>query len=160
MKHQSKGFLIFDTKSESEEFVPIPTSRPMKYEEIDVTGYTSSEVQQLMKDWVTKNSEPHALLVLKLTGKLLSGRSGEINQKECRDIAADKGCLAISVMNSIEDPVRTATDIKSTMNVESFFRKWFNKDEGGKAIKYFDKFREFGDNYSDEIKDRIVEELS
>lgn len=156
----AKGFVIYDTDSDQQEFVELAPSRPIKYIDIDVRSFRPSEAQEFVKDWIQKNSEPHVLLIIKLTGKLLSGRSSEIDFRECKRLGSQKGCLEVSIVNNIEDPVRASADIRSTMNVERFLADTFKKPENEKAIKYFEKFREIGDEYTEQIKDSIIEGLT
>jgi DNA repair exonuclease SbcCD nuclease subunit len=155
-----KGFVIYDTESGMEEFIELKPSRPIKYINIDVGGSKVLEVQNLVKRWILHNAEPHALLIVRITGKLKSGRSSEINLRDCRAIGFKKGCLEVSIINSIEDTVRTAADIRSTMNIERFLEETFKKSEREKAVTYFEKFKEIGDEYATEIKDTLIEELS
>lgn len=155
-KKTEKGFVIYDTDSGKEEFVTLKPSRPVKFSDIQVHGVSSAQAQRTLKEWILKNSEPHALLIAKLTGRLSSGRSSEIDIRDCRNCGLQNGCLDVYVMNGIDDPIRSASDIKSTMKVDEFFKTWFKKDSQ-KALEYFDSFHEMGDDFAVQIRDRIVE---
>lgn len=154
-----KGLVLFDTETGEEEFLPLRPSRPIKYSEIRVQGMSALGVEKSLKAWILANAEPQALLIARLTGKMKSGRSSEINLRDCRILGIQKGCLDIYIQNSVDDPVRTASDIRSTMKVDDFFKSWFKRDSE-KAALYFDKFRELGDDFATEIRDKIVEGLS
>ena len=158
-KNVKKGFVLFETDTGAEEFIVLGPSRPIKYSEIPVKGKSAASAESLLKEWIVANSEPHALLIAKLTGKLSSGRSSEINLRLCRAQAIQKGCLDIYISNDIDDPVRPASEIKSMMKIDDFFKGWFKQDSE-KATLYFDKFHLEGDGFATEIRDKIVEELS
>jgi DNA repair exonuclease SbcCD nuclease subunit len=158
-RHANKGFVVYDSETDEEEFISLKALRPIKYSEIRVEGQPSTSAQKLLKDWIIKNAEPHALLIVKLLGKLSSGRSSEIDLRSCRVEGIQRGCLDVYMLNAIDDPVRTASDIRSAVKVDEFLKKWFKRD-ATKAISYFDKFHEMGEDFALEIKDRIVESLS
>ena len=158
-KKIEKGFVIYDSDTGKEDFMPLGSSRPVRYSEISVQGLSSRDAQTALKEWILKNSELHALLIGKLTGSLSSGRSSEIDLRECRASGIQNGCLDVYIINGIDDPVRTAPDIRATMKVDEFLKKFFKKD-AKKAINYFDRFREVGDDFAVEIRDKIVEDVS
>lgn len=158
-KGVEKGFVLFDTETDKEEFIQLRASRPVRYSEIAVDGMSALNAEKSLKEWILLNSGPHALLIARLIGKLASGRSIEINLRDCRLSGLQKGCLDVYIANNVDDPVRTASDIRSTMKVDDFFKNWFKRDSE-KAIQYFDRFREIGDDFATEIRDKIVEGLS
>jgi DNA repair exonuclease SbcCD nuclease subunit len=155
-----KGFVIYETESGNEEFVKLKPSRPIKYAEIEVSNLAALEAQHRIRNWVAENAEPHALLIARLSGKLRAGRSSEISLRECKELGSQKGCVEVSIINNIEDSIRTAAEIKATMNAEQFLSDSFKKPEQEKAIEYFHQFKELGDDYIAEIKDALIEGLS
>src|SRR5438034_4261989 len=100
-RHAKKGFVVYDSETDEEEFIALRPLRPIKYSEIPIQGLPSSSAQKLLKDWIIKNAEPHALLIAKLSGKLSSGRSSEIDLRNCRAEGIQRGCLDVYVLNAI-----------------------------------------------------------
>jgi hypothetical protein len=156
---KQKGFVVYDTERDTEKFVPLKPSRPVKYIELSVDGLSSAKAQTALDGWVAESAEHQALLVVRLSGKLSSGRSSEIDLRSCRSKGIQNGCLDVYVINAIDDPVREASEIRSTMKVDEFLQGWFKK-EAPKAVLYFDRFRNEGDDFAVEIRDKIVEGLS
>ena len=156
---KQKGFVMYDTERNTGEFIPLKPSRPVKYTELTVGGLSSAKAQAALNGWIAESAEPQALLVVKLSGKLSSGRSSEIDLRSCRSKGIQNGCLDVYVINAIDDPVRGASEIRSTIKIDEFMQGWFKK-EGPKAVLYFDKFRDEGDDFAVEIRDKIVEGLS
>jgi len=150
-----KGFVIYDVDKNTEEFIELTSSRPIKYTELIVDGKTTKDVQHSLNEWVSGNAEQHALLIIKLKGKLSHGRSSEINFRESRILGVQKGCVSVSFINNIEDPIRSAPEIRASVNIEEFLKSWFKKDSK-KAISYFNELKESGDDFIPKLRDKIV----
>ncbi|MEM0143277.1 MAG: metallophosphoesterase [Candidatus Parvarchaeum sp.] len=150
-----KGFIIYDTDSGKEDFIEMTIGRPIKYLDFEVSSKTRILAEKEINDWILKNSEANALLIIKLSGRLAYGRSSEINLRESRSIGIRNGCLAVSFINNINDPIRSAPQIKASMNLDAFLKRWF-KSDSSKAIEYFDELKEFGDDFAPRLRQKII----
>lgn len=155
-KNHKKGFLIYDTEKNLDEFIEILPSRKIKYLEFLVDKLNPQIVDTKLKQLISDNSEKDALIIVKLKGKLISGSSSEINFREYRILGIQNGCISVSFINNIDDPVRSAPEIRETIKVEDYLIKSFQENPE-KALLYFENFNEAGDKFIPQIRKRIIE---
>jgi hypothetical protein len=154
-----KGFIIYDTDTHSHIFKRLLPSRPIRYLKLVAEGRTASDVEENIRRWVDENSSKGALLVVNLSGKLSSGRSVDINWNLLRSRAIQNGCLKLHFEGGLEDQVRSAPEIRATINMQEFLKKRFGS-KGKTAVDYVRSFREQGDEFGSEILNRIIEDIN
>ncbi len=153
-----KGFVIFDTTTSSHEFVKLQASRQVHYVEMSGQGKTAPELEAEMQRWIQSNSSTGALLVISLKGRLSTGRSIDINWNGLRSRAIQGGCLKLHFEGGLEDQVRTAPEIRATINLQEFMKKKF-RERGNSASQYVQSFREQGDEFGPQILAQIIESV-
>lgn len=153
-----KGFVIFDTTSSTHQFIKLSPSRSVFYTEINANNKDPQSLEKEIESWINVHATTAALLIISLGGTLSSGRSIDINWARLRAMGIQKGCLAISFEGGIEDKVRSAPEIRSTVNFEDFLKRRF-KDKGRLAVEYVDKLREVGDEFGMSLLDDIIKEV-
>jgi DNA repair exonuclease SbcCD nuclease subunit len=153
-----KGFIIYDTDAHSHEFIRLPPSRPVRYVKIVGESKTASEVEDEIRRWVDKNSSWGALLVVNLSGRLASGRSVDVNWNLLRSRAIQSGSLKLHFDGGLEDQVRSAPEIRATINMQEFLKKRFGP-KGKTAVDYVQSFKEEGDEFGSEILNQIIEDI-
>jgi hypothetical protein len=67
------------------------------------------------------------------------------------------GCLKVHFEGGLQDQVRTAPEIRATVNFQDFIKKRFGPRQK-QALEYVDSFREKGDEFSTEILNGILAE--
>ena len=154
-----KGFVIYDTETGVSEFVVLPPTRKISYAELSGNGKTSVQFQRELEAWVTKNASEGALLVLKISGILTSGRSADVQWGQVRALAYQRGCLKLYFEGGLEDQVRTAPEIRSSMSLPDFFRKRFGEKKGDMAVDYVESLRTEGDEFYTALQDGIFKEV-
>lgn len=154
----TKGFVIYDTKTHSHEFIKLPSSRTVRYAKIDGQGRTAPDLEEEIGRWIKSNSSAGALLVVELSGRLSSGRSVDVNWNVLRSIAIQNGCLKLHFEGALEDQVRSAPEIRASVNINEFLRKRFGA-RGKTAAQYVDSFKEQGDDFGSSILTQIVEKI-
>lgn len=152
-----KGFLLYDTGTRTHEFIVLPPSRSISYTEISGDNKTSKEFQKAVETWIRGNASAGALLVIQINGTLATGRSADIEWQHLRSIGYQMGCLKVHFEGGLQDQVRTAPEIRATVNFQEFIKKRFTSRQK-QAIHYVNSFREKGDEFSTEILDGILEE--
>ena len=152
-----KGFVLYDTDTKKHEFVVLPPSRNIRYKEMNGDGKSPEDFQKAIETWISSNSSAGALLVIQIGGNLVSGRSADIEWQHLRSIGYQLGCLKVHFDGGLQDQVRTAPEIRATVNFQDFIKKRFSSRQK-QAIQYIDSFREKGDEFSTEILDGIIEE--
>jgi predicted phosphodiesterase len=153
-----KGFVIFDTDTGKHEFVVLPPSREIRYTEINGNGKSAKDFEQTIEKWIHDNASTGALLVMRIDGTLASGRSTDVDWKRLRSIGYQSGCLKVHFDGGLRDQVRTAPEIRTTVNFLDFVKRRFGSRDQ-QAVKYIEAFREKGDEFSTEILDGILEEV-
>jgi DNA repair exonuclease SbcCD nuclease subunit len=153
-----KGFVLYDTDTKKHEFIVLPPSRNIRYKEINGDGKSPKDFQKAIETWIRGNASTGALLVIQIDGTLASGRSADIEWQHLRSIGYQLGCLKVHFEGGLEDQVRTAPEIRATVNFQDFIKKRFSSKQK-QAIQYVDSFREKGDEFSTEILDAILEEV-
>lgn len=153
-----KGFVIYDTETKKHEFVILPASRNIHYTEIKGDGKSALEFQRDVEKWIRSKASTGSLLVIKIDGTLATGRSVDINWNYLRSIGYQAGCLKVHFEGGLRDQVRTAPEIRATLNFQEFLKKKFGSREN-QAIQYVEEFREKGDDFSTEILDSLLEEV-
>jgi DNA repair exonuclease SbcCD nuclease subunit len=152
-----KGFVIVDTNSGRSEFVPLKKSRDMPYLNLDASGKEVRELEKEITNWIHNNSSPGALLIIRLKGKLRSGRSFDVNWRGLRSLAIQRQCLALVFEGGLEDVIRTASQIRLTVNFSDVIAKRFGP-KSQKASDYVEKLRETGDEFGTQLLDEILQE--
>jgi DNA repair exonuclease SbcCD nuclease subunit len=151
-----KGFVVFDTDSGRSEFVPLRTSREMPHLTLDATGKGVRDMEKEIADWISKNSSMGALLIVRLKGRLKSGRSSDVNWRGLRSLAIQRKCLALVFEGSLEDVVRTAAQVRQTVNFNDFLSKRFGSGSR-KAAEYVQRMRDTGDDFGTQLLDEIIQ---
>jgi DNA repair exonuclease SbcCD nuclease subunit len=152
-----KGFVVYDTENRNHQFIVLPPSRDIKYAEINSDGKSPEDFQKAIETWIYNNASTGALLVINVNGTLASGRSADIKWQHLRSIGYQSGCLKVHFEGGLKDQVRTAPEIRATVNFQDFIKKKFSSRQK-QAILYIDSFREKGDEFSTDILDAILEE--
>jgi DNA repair exonuclease SbcCD nuclease subunit len=152
-----KGFVLYDTDTRKHEFVVLPPSRDIRYTEMNGDSKSPKDFQKALETWIRGNASEGALLVIQIDGTLASGRSADIEWQHLRSIGYQSGCLKVHFEGGLHDQVRTAPEIRATVNFQDFIKKRFGSRQK-QAIQYVDSFREKGDEFSTEILDGILEE--
>jgi predicted phosphodiesterase len=152
-----KGFVLYDTKTMKHELVVLPPSRDIRYTELNGDGKTAKDFQKTIETWIRDNASRGSLLVIEIYGTLSFGRSTDIDWQNLRSIGYQSGCLKVHFEGGLHDQVRTAPEIRATVNFQDFIKKRFGSRQK-QAIQYVDSFREKGDEFSTEILDGILEE--
>jgi DNA repair exonuclease SbcCD nuclease subunit len=152
-----KGFVIYDTDTRKHEFVILPPSRDIRYTEINGDDKSAKNFQRTIEKWIQDNASTGSLLVIQIDGTLSSGRSIDVDWKYLRSIGYQSGCLKVHFEGGLHDQVRTAPEIRATVNFQDFIKKRFGSRQK-QAIQYVDSFREKGDEFSTEILDGILED--
>jgi DNA repair exonuclease SbcCD nuclease subunit len=152
-----KGFVLYDAETREHQFIFLPSSRDIKYTEMSGAGKSPKDFQEAIETWIRNNASTGALLVININGTLASGRSADIKWQNIRSIGYQSGCLKVHFEGGLEDQVRTAPEIRATVNFQDFIKKRFSSRQK-RAIQYIDSFREKGDEFSTEILDGILEE--
>jgi DNA repair exonuclease SbcCD nuclease subunit len=153
-----KGFIIYDTDTRKHEFIVLPPSRDIRYTVISGNGKSAKEFQQAIEGWIQDTASRGSLLVIRVDGTLASGRSIDVDWRYLRSIGYQSGCLKIYFEGGLRDQVRTAPEIRATVNFQDFIKKRFGSRQE-QAVKYVEAFREKGDEFSTEILDGILEEV-
>jgi DNA repair exonuclease SbcCD nuclease subunit len=151
-----KGFIIYDTDTKKHEFITLPPSRNIRYTKINGNGKSPKDFQKTIETWIRDNASAGAILVIQIDGTLTSGRSADIEWQHLRSIGYQLGCLKVHFEGGLQDQVRTAPEIRATVNFQDFIKTRFASKQK-KAVEYVDSFREKGDEFSTEILDVILE---
>jgi DNA repair exonuclease SbcCD nuclease subunit len=152
-----KGFVLYDTETRKHEFLVLPPSRDIRYAELNGNGRTAERFQKDIEKWIRSNASEGSLLVIEIDGTLSSGRSTDIEWQHIRSVGYQLGCLKVHFEGGLHDQVRTAPEIRATVNFHEFIKKRFGPRQK-QALKYVDSFREKGDEFSTEILDGILGE--
>jgi DNA repair exonuclease SbcCD nuclease subunit len=151
-----KGFVLYDTETRKHEFLVLPPSRDIRYTELNGDGKTAKDFQKAIETWIRNNASQGSLLVVEIDGTLASGRSADIEWQHLRAVGYQLGCLKLHFEGGLQDQVRTAPEIRATVNFHEFMKKRFGPRQK-QALQYVDSFREKGDEFSSEILDGILE---
>lgn len=152
-----KGFVLYDTDTKRHEFIVLPPSRNIRCIEMNGEGKSPKDFQKAIEIWIRSNSSVGALLVIQIDGTLSSGRSADIEWQHLRSIGNQLGCLKVHFDGGLQDQVRTAPEIRATVNFQDFIKKRFASRQK-QAVQYVEAFREKGDEFSDSILNGILEE--
>jgi DNA repair exonuclease SbcCD nuclease subunit len=150
-----KGFVLFDTDSRKHEFVGLPPSRAIHFTEFSGDGKSASQFQQELEAWIDSNASAGALLVARIDGALSTGRSIDIDWRGLRARSYQAGCIKLYFEGGLRDQVRTAPEIRATVNLQEFLRTRFGKD-AERAIRYTDSLRENGDEFYSQVLEEIL----
>ena len=153
-----KGFVLYDSETRKHEFIILPPSRVIHYTEISGDGRSVEEFQEEIEKWIKSKASTGSLLVIKVSGSLAAGRSADVDWSHLRSIGYQAECLKVHFEGGLRDQVRTAPEIRATVNFQDFLKKRFGP-KARLAIQYADSFREKGDGFSTEILDGILEEV-
>lgn len=151
-----KGFIVYDSNSQTHEFIRLEPSRPVHHLNLNGAGLSASDLEKQIEEWIDSKSSSRALLVIELRGRLASGRSIDINWNQLRSRAIQNGCLKFHVEGGLEDEVRSAPEIRTTMSIHEFLNKRFG-EKGKIALQYVQSFKEKGDDYGSDILTAIID---
>jgi DNA repair exonuclease SbcCD nuclease subunit len=149
-----KGFVVYDTGTRTHEFVPLTPLRAIRTTVLDATGKTAHAFEREILGWVHSQAEEGAILVIRIEGTLEAGKSTDIRWGKLRYAGIQSGCLKVHFTGGLSDRVRTASEIRETVNFHQFLQKRFGQS-GEDAIQYINALRERGDAVSEEIITRI-----
>lgn len=160
MAHEigQKGFVVYDTESKKHEFVKLKPSRVIHFVKMSGEGKSASEFEKEIERWITSKASRGSLLVMEIEGTLASGRSVDIGWNHLRSIGYQAGCLKVHFGGGLRDQVRTAPEIRTTVNLQEFLKRRFGA-KGKLAVRYVESLREKGDELGTEILDEILEEV-
>lgn len=153
-----KGFVLFDTDTRKHEFIALPSSRDIRYTEINGDDKSPKDFQDIIEKWIRENASAGSLLVVRIDGTLASGRSADVDWKYLRSIGYQAGSLKVHFEGGLHDQIRSAPEIRATVNFQDFLKRRFGSRQE-KAVKYTEAFREMGDEFSTEILEEILEEV-
>ena len=142
-----KGYCIYDTEDGTHEFVVLPPSRVIRYTEMDGSGLSAKEFQEMLGGWIEENAENGAILILKVTGTLARDRSSDVRFGMLRSRGLEKGCLKVYFSGGLEDPVRTIPEIRAALNLQEFLGRRFGP-RAEDAIRTIESLREKGDAFA------------
>ncbi len=150
-----KGYCIYDTEAGTHEFVALPPIRAIRSVEMDASGLSADQLREQLAAWIEENAEPGAVLILRLRGSLARGRASEIRFGALRTLGLQKGCLKVRFSGGLEDPVRTATEIRSSVNLQEFLEGRFGP-RAALAGERIESLREKGDSFASDFLAELI----
>ncbi|MDI6718038.1 MAG: metallophosphoesterase [Methanomicrobiales archaeon] len=145
-----KGYCIYDTEAGTHEFVALPPGRAIRSAEMDASGLSADQFREQLAAWIGENAAPGAVLILRLRGSLARGRASEIRLGALRTLGLQKGCLKVRFAGGLEDPVRTAAEIRSSASLPEFLERRFGP-RAALAGKRIESLRERGDSFASDF---------
>ena len=126
----SKGFYLYDSKSEKLDFVEMPPTRKVFYKVFIFSDELPATIENAVSSWVKEIVEPEAIVVAKLKGSIAKGHfASEINRNRIIQIAKSKNCLFATVdMGDLEIYLKGVEEATKHLDLNEFLRKEFGKD--------------------------------
>jgi len=119
-----KGFVLYDTDTKRHEFVVLPPSRNIRYTEMNGEGKSPKDSKRPLKYGFA--------VILSRRPFSHSNRWNSIIRQVCWDRMATSsfnrqpvGCLKVHFEGGLQDQVRTAPEIRATVNFQDFIKKRF-----------------------------------